>query len=236
MYRTVKAVAARLREKWGVEMDLWVVASNVKRLMKDERVIPLTKQLVVKTVDNFNVNLGNDIFKIFGVVQLDAPPVLTSGTIRIGDIIFPQQTVWASDDSNATEITSEELEALNVLPYFRGPYIPYEYEAPYLRFNTDQMEVAILYSAIATDDNDMVYIPEDMVEALADYCAEVALKPQFYLGKVPLAVYKQVQEEANQAFGNGKWNMLMRGLSQNHINELLDIMTSMDRKTYGVNS
>lgn len=235
MYRTVKAVALRAREKWGVEMDLWQVASNCKRVMQDERVIPMVKQLVVKTVEDFSVALGNDVFKINAVIALDSPPVLTSGSIILGDIIFPPQTVWVSDNPN-TEITSEELSELNELPYFRGPYVPYTWEKPNLKFNYDKQEVGILYSAIATDDEGFVLIHEDMVEALADYIAEVHLKPLFLLGKVQIGIYQTIQQEVERSFGNGKWNRMMRSLDQRQIDHMLNTMVSMDRKSFNVAS
>jgi hypothetical protein len=235
MYRTVKAVAFRLREKWGIEMDLWMVASNCKRVMMDERVVPRVKQLVVKTVEDFTVALGNDVFKILAVISLDTPPVLTSGSIVLGEIIFPPQTFWVSDDVSM-EITSEELMELNALPYFRGPYVPFNWNPPNLEFNYDKMEVGIVYSAVAKDEDGFVLIPEDMVEALANYCAEVHLKPLFLLGKVPMGIYKEIQDESNNSFGNGKWNMMMRGLDQGQIDKLLDTMTSMDRKSFNIDA
>lgn len=235
MYRTVKAVAARLRDKWGVEMDLWQIASNCTSIMREERVLPLVKQLVTRTVEDFAVELGNDIFKINAVIQLDSPPVLTTGTIRIGEIIFPPQTFWVSD-TPSTEITSEELDELNVLPYFRGPYVPFSWEPPNLKFNYNNMEVGILYSAVPRDDEGFVLIYEDMVEALADYCAEVHLKPLFLLGKVQMGIYQTIQQEVERSFGNGKWNTHMRKMSQNDIDGLMDNVSSFDRKHFNVNS
>lgn len=234
-YRTVKAVAETLRRKWGVEMDLWQVASNCKQVMRDERVIPLIKKLQIETVEDFTVALGNDVFKILAVIELDSPPVLTTGSIVIGDILFPPQTVWVGWEPAST-LTSEELNELNALPYFRGPYVDYSWEPPNLRFNLDKMEVGILFSAVPTDDDGFVLIPEDMVDALANYCAEIHLKPLFILGKVQMGIYQQVQLETERAFGSGRWNMMMNNLSQNETDKLLSIMTSMDRKAPNINA
>ena len=233
-YRTVKAVAALARDKWGIEMDHWTIASNCKRVMKDERVVPLLKKLSVHTVADFNVNLGNDINKILAVILLDQPRLLTTGTIRLGEIEFPEQIFWVSDDSNQ-EITSDELTQLNALPYFRGPYVDYVWDKPHMKFNFNDIVVGIVYSCIATDENNLVLIPDEMVDALANYVAEVHLKPLFLLGKVPMGIYKEVQNEVNESFGNGRWNMLMNDLSQNELNSVMNTMTSMDRKAYNVN-
>lgn len=235
-YKSVKSVAESLRRRWGIEMDLWQIAANVKEVMAHERVIPLIKKFDIHKVEDYTISTGQPIAKILSVIRLDQPPVPATGSFVYGEIIFPPQTFWVSNDPNE-DLTNDELAEVNALPYLRGPYIPYEQEsASVIKFNDTDIDVGILYSAIATDEEGRMLIPEEMVVPLATYCAEVYMKPLFILGRVQPAIYQTVQMESEREWASAKNNMMMNRLSQNRINELMNIMSSMDRKGFNINA
>lgn len=119
--------------------------------------------------------------------------------------------------------------------YNSGVLLKYRQEGDYLVFDQDYANVTILYHGIIVDEDGLPYLTDKEVQALAAYCAYID-------------IYKKslIQKDGNlfqlAAAVKNDWLRLCNSaripahLSQNDINNVLDVKTRWDRKMYGKNS
>lgn len=116
--------------------------------------------------------------------------------------------------------------------YNKGALIKYRQEGEYLVFDKDYGNITILYHGVVVDDEGLPYLTDKEVQALAAYCAY-------------MDIYKKslIQKDGNlfqlAAAVKNDWLRLCNSaripshLSQNEMNDVLDVKTCWDRKQYG---
>lgn len=116
--------------------------------------------------------------------------------------------------------------------YNSGVLLKYRQEGDYLVFDQDYANVTILYHGIIVDEDGLPYLTDKEVQALAAYCAYID-------------IYKKslIQKDGNlfqlAAAVKNDWLRLCNSaripahLSQNDMNNVLDVKTRWDRKMYG---
>lgn len=116
--------------------------------------------------------------------------------------------------------------------YDKGVLLKYRQEGEYLVFDRDYAYVTILYHGIVVDEDGLPYLTDKEVQALAAYCAYID-------------IYKKslIQKDGNlfqlAAAVKNDWLRLCNSaripthLSQNDMNDVLDVKTRWDRKMYG---
>ncbi len=116
--------------------------------------------------------------------------------------------------------------------YNKGALLPYRLEGEYLVFDRDYTGVTILYRGIIVDEEGLPYLNYKEVNALAAYCAYVDMYKSALVKKdgnlLQLANAMKID-----------WLRLCNAarmpihLTQNEMNDVLNVKTRWDRKVYG---
>ena len=119
--------------------------------------------------------------------------------------------------------------------YLPGAFVKYQEYQDRIGFLEAYPKLNILYKAVDSDEDGLPYISEKEAEAIAAYCAfcydQKRGRIQKDQGTLQIAQmeYAQWQKLCSQA-------RVADSFSQNEINEILDILTSMDVHSYNVSS
>ena len=117
--------------------------------------------------------------------------------------------------------------------YARGGMIPYTRDGDYLIFNKNVRGARVVYKGITLDENGLPQLNFKEVEAIAIYCAWVVTF------KKGMATHNQASVQLAQMLEQ-RWARACDAartpvyLNQNDINNIMDVMSSWDRKRYGV--
>lgn len=115
--------------------------------------------------------------------------------------------------------------------YDKGVLLKYRQERDYLVFDRDYANVTILYHGIIVDDEGLPYLTDKEVQALAAYCAYIDIYKKSLIQKdgnlfqLATAVKNDWLRLCNSA-------RIPAHLSQNELNDVLDVKTCWDRKMY----
>lgn len=116
--------------------------------------------------------------------------------------------------------------------YNSGHLAKYRIEGDYLVFDRDYNDVTIMYHGVITDDEGFPYLNDKEVQALAAYLAYVdiykksLLKKDGNLFNLATSVKNDWLRFCNAA-------RIPEHITQNEINDVLDVKTRWDRKSYG---
>lgn len=117
--------------------------------------------------------------------------------------------------------------------YQRGRFINFRQEDHTLIFDEDYQNVTVVYKGIIADDKGLPTINFKELEAISAYCAyaytykkAMATKDQSYM-----QISQDIFKTWLQACSNARTPEIM---TQNEMDEVLDIMYSWDRKRYGL--
>lgn len=116
--------------------------------------------------------------------------------------------------------------------YNKGVLLKYRQEGDYLVFDKDYDRITILYHGIIVDEDGLPYLTDKEVQALAAYCAYMDIYKKSLIQKdgnlfqLANAVKSDWLRLCNSA-------RIPAHLSQNEINDVLDVKTRWDRKQYG---
>ena len=158
-YVSVRSVASRLKSRFKVDMDIFDVVQASSEALKKMGGIALERVGIVAKVQDFAINLPGTVWKVRGVKRLDAPFEPPFKIIQ-QDIYFPPQIVFEFE-VNELELKPVEYKD-NYISQFKGPYIDYTWDAPFLRFNENGGIVAIEATQIKKDSEGFPMIPEPM--------------------------------------------------------------------------
>lgn len=116
--------------------------------------------------------------------------------------------------------------------YDKGALLKYRIEGDELVFERDYPCITVLYHGIIVDEDGLPYLSDKEVQALAAYCAYIDIYKKSLLQKdgnlfqLANAVKADWLRLCNSA-------RIPAHLSQNEINDVLDVRTRWDRKVYG---
>ena len=116
--------------------------------------------------------------------------------------------------------------------YDKGVLLKYREEGDTLVFDRDYDKVTILYHGVVVDEDGLPYLTDKEVQALAAYCAYIDLyKKSLMLRDTAMFQFAQAAK--------ADWLRLCNSarvpvhISQNEMNDILDVKTRWDRKMYG---
>lgn len=116
--------------------------------------------------------------------------------------------------------------------YDKGTLLKYHQEGDYLIFERDYTNVTILYHGVIVDNEGLPYLTDKEVQALAAYCAYMDIYKKSLIQKdgnlfqLAVAVKNDWLRLCNAA-------RIPTHLSQNELNDVLDVKTRWDRKQFG---
>lgn len=231
-YVSVRSVASRLKSRFKVDMDIFDVVQACGEALKKMGVIALERSIYSATVSNFGINLPGSVWKVRGVIRLDVipePPI----TISVQDIFFPAQVVFTVPDPAPTNPAPILFKA-NYIPQFKGPYIDYKWDSPWLRFNETGIPVAIEVTGLKVDEEKFPMIPEESFFGCLFYSLFVYYEPLFLLKQIDGQMMEKIEKWKNDNISQSNTAAAMQGLTSNERNKLFDILTSFDRKAFGL--
>lgn len=116
--------------------------------------------------------------------------------------------------------------------YDKGALVKYRQEGEYLVFDKDYRSITILYHGVIVDEEGLPYLTDKEVQALAAYCAYIDIYKKSLIQKdgnlfqLATAVKNDWLRLCNSA-------RIPTHLTQNEMNNVLDVKTRWDRKQYG---
>ena len=116
--------------------------------------------------------------------------------------------------------------------YISGHYIKYRREGDYIYVNEPIEQVCILYHTEQLDEDDLPLINDKEAIAIADYIA-YTVKYKEALRSNNSAVFQMAQTIKKQWMIHCDAARVPEYVSQNEVNDLLDVMSSHNRKVHG---
>lgn len=234
----IQAVVSRIKSKFGIEMDIYDVFLNSLEVLKQMKMYALDYEIITGSVRNFTFKLQDNAVKINWIIYLEN---LYNSNLKleIQDIWLPPQVVFRSH--NETEETTYYPLAptewqLNTDLDVKGPYIDYKWDCPFLKFDVNEINIACKYSKIRLDKDGFVAIPEQALEACVYYSVYSHMEPAFLVGKVPPAIFMEVKQWMKDHRATAQHRKMVDDFSQNEVNKVLDVMSSFDRKRFGIDA
>lgn len=240
MYTTIEEIGARINSEFRIDVDEYFVRQHALDAVNEMGLISTEEILLRGTIKDYKMKIpasSGGITRINWVIAGDAK-ASTTVSLSIQNIFFPPQVVFTPVPNENIEIALIEEEGpINVIPSIRGPYIPFTWKKPFLAFNETERQVVVYAERLKLDPNTKLpLIPQECLAACAYYCVEVYYKPMFMLGKVPPFVWEKLEQWTNRHFARGQNQLAGKQLNQNVLNDAMDVVVSMDRKAYGIDS
>ena len=116
--------------------------------------------------------------------------------------------------------------------YISGHYVKYRREGDYIYVNEPIEQVCVLYHTEQLDEDDLPLINDKEAIAIADYIA-YTVKYKEALRSNNSAVFQMAQTIKKQWMIHCDAARVPEYVSQNEVNDLLDVMSSHNRKVYG---
>lgn len=234
-YQSVRAVASRLKSQFKVDMDIFDVVQACADALKKMGYIALQRSVYQAGVDNYCINLPGNVWKVRGVIRLDNPETVPGINVVPDNIYFPPQLVFSYDESSE-DFTEIKLLRENYIPQFKGPYIDYVWDCPYLKFNETDIAVAVEVTEIKLDSEKFPLIPEPAFYGCLYYALYVYHQPLFLLKQTDANTMVMIEQWKERNIAQSNQGMIMESLTANERDNLFNIMTSMDRKTFSLPS
>lgn len=116
--------------------------------------------------------------------------------------------------------------------YISGHYVKYRREGDYIYVNEPIEQVCVLYHTEQLDEDDLPLINDKEAIAIADYIA-YTVKYKEALRSNNSAVFQMAQTIKKQWMIHCDAARVPEYVSQNEVNDLLDVMSSHNKKVYG---
>jgi len=232
-YFSIRAVAARLKSQFKVDMDMFELVQACADALKKMGYIALQRSVYQAQVTNYCINMPGNVWKVRGAVRLDQPVVGDGMTIVTDDVYYPPQLIFKYDE---TSIANNEIKLLkdNYIPAFKGPFIDFVWDCPCVKFNETDIQVALEVTEIKLDDEKFPMVPEPAFYGCLYYALYVYYQPLFLLKQTDGQTMQMVEQWKERNMAQANQSMTMESLTANERDNLFNIMTSMDRKVFGL--
>src|SRR6188472_487439 len=99
-YISVRSIASRLQDDFGVEMDIYAVIRACSDALDKMGMIALSRYIYVADVSNFHVILNPSVWKVRGVIRLSSLEGF-SGTVVLSDRVqlMQPQIIFTEEES-----------------------------------------------------------------------------------------------------------------------------------------
>ena len=111
--------------------------------------------------------------------------------------------------------------------------IDFVWTCPIMKFNETNLQILVETTEIASDKEGFPQIPEECLEACIYYCLYIYHQPMYLTGQIDGQRMSTLERWKNDKIAQGNSSLMMSSLTTNELDSLLDIMTSMGRKTLG---
>lgn len=138
---------------------------------------------------------------------------------------------------NHTKLTTESyIESRNTIShplYRKGKLLDFYQEENTLVFSKDYPSVTVVYRGIIADEQGLPYINQKEVDAIATYCAYTFWQKKAWSTRDQFAMQnaQMLKRDWERAVLKARTPEIM---TQNEMDEILDVSTRWDRKRYGM--
>lgn len=136
-----------------------------------------------------------------------------------------------SNSFNIEQYIERSKQSIDPL-YISGHYVKYRREGDYIYVNEPIEQVCVLYHTEQLDEDDLPLINDKEAIAIADYIA-YTVKYKEALRSNNSAVFQMAQTIKKQWMIHCDAARVPEYVSQNEVNDLLDVMSSHNRKVHG---
>jgi hypothetical protein len=233
-YSPIERIAARLPEApfFINNMSFPIVVNNVWEALKKYKFYVTKTHFKVFTVVDYSIKLGC-VNQVHNVVLSQETNAIAVETIQ-----QPNQVVFVADpDENgatATTLTSDtELDQIaRVTPHIIGSYVDFIEDGDCLKFKDTDINVGVEYTELLVDaDTGYPLLPEDAEMLVTWYCAHQHFAGEFMAGRLDGQRMQWVEAKLEQA---RKDAFSIIRMSQNELDKIGNVLSSFDRKTFGV--
>lgn len=185
-------------------------------------------------------NKNTRLYKYCAKLNSDNSIKLPCNMASIESVTIPSEdwsrvTNYSVNGDNMTAYIEQSIEAEKVYksPYYTsGKLVPYELVGDTLYFTNNYGTVNVLYKGILMDEDGLPMISDKEATALATYIAYYTKFKESLITNNP-----QITQQAELLYN--KWlkqcdQARVSKLSQNDMDQILEIKTSWDRKSYGI--
>ncbi len=236
-YISIYAIASELKDRFSIEEDIYVINKWAAKALEKMHMIALQRKVdkvIVPASECITIEGG--VHKLEGVYYTAKPTVNDTPSFFTQEVWHPPQTVWVDDnlqpDGSFTGNTPIGGVFNNLL------YLDHTWECPKLSFpaGSEGLEVYYEYTCIPTDDEGYPMVPEDAFDGCLYYVLWIIQQPLYLLGKVQENQMQRIEGWKTKAIMQSKTQLMMKTLSANKRDEILDVMSSMDRKRVNIDS
>jgi hypothetical protein len=96
--------------------------------------------------------------------------------------------------------------------------------------------VAIECTGIKVDKEGFPMVPEPVLLGCVYYCLFIYHQPLYLLKQIDINMMRELERWKDQHVAQANQSMMMESLTANERDDLFNIMTSMDRKAFGLPS
>ena len=188
-------------------------------------------------IGNKNTELKAEIVNVNknGLVKLpckvDLLEALTYPTVEDWNYTSNVKNFGDFNSFNVEQYIERSKQSIDPL-YISGHYVKYRREGDYIYVNEPIEQVCVLYHTEQLDEDDLPLINDKEAIAIADYIAYTA-KYKEALRSNNSAVFQMAQTIKKQWMIHCDAARVPEYVSQNEVNDLLDVMASHNRKVYG---
>jgi hypothetical protein len=222
------AVLSRLKQQYFVEAEEYEAAISVLQGLKDLKKAPLIKKLCIARSADYRIMLTDaqkPLLKVFDLSQVSLPEI---GLALPGKGMQP---FIVSEEDEQVEYEGKPVDSAVILAAMRqkGPYAHYEEDLPYINFPHNDRLYGIIYRGYRLDSNQYPVIPE----ACFDYCVKYLLREEYRKRFVTRQCSLGELQEVSNWCSRAARNTTVAPASVNKMNDIFDVLTSFDRKSFG---
>lgn len=225
---TLGSILNRITDEYGLELEIHTARGQAISALKAAKSMPKIKKIALATVSDYKVHL-EDAVDILAVIDYDRfQGFSTRGLAFPGYGMHP----WIISEDQYVEVEEPKLtpEDIYEISQYRGPYAKYEEDLPFLTFNEDGKEVIVVYNGIQLDGNNLPKFP--------DYTEDYIINSLLLMEYRKMFIHRQVTmgelQEVERWRGTAARQMRKIPTSKNVHNEIFDVLTSFDRKSFNI--
>ena len=218
---TVYEIADNIKDKFGVEPDLFILVKRAAEVIKHTRVGALQRKLESFQIKNYEIELPCNVVWVASVTS--ATNYLSP---KVDGIELPSSPFINDDIIPVSEFPEFKR---NYIRQPKGLWVDFKWVNPFLRFNETDATVWVEYIQTAVDEEGFPIIPKVLEEACEYEYMYHHFLPQFLAGKMQGAVYQEIQELRRVKLAQAVNRV---GLSRNELSVIFDNVSTFDRKSY----
>lgn len=230
---TIQEIHSHLIDDWQMDENIYWIKKQAIRALEKMGLLLIDRAVVVATVQDFTVELDPIYFRPLSLIRLDSGTLMNIN-ITYSDLYFPPQEIFIFPSPG--DIVETQLLEANVIPDIKGPYLDFNWDFPYLRVNIDNIAVAAEVLKLRVDEAGYPLIPRIALDGIVAWCVYVYYRPMFLAGKIDGQRMQFLEETKNRYINQAKSTSYLQGLSRNQWDNILDVITSYDRKHFNINS